>query len=282
MKYLTGRLYKIHRLYRSEFFIVSILLIALLVIFFKEPIFNHKVLAPTQILSNIMPFARDCGMHCPGVNFYWLDPVIAFNPWLKFQRDELQQGRLPLWNPWIGAGLPHLGNGSSAIFFPLHSLFYLFDFKFALLINAFLKLYLAGLFTYCYLRKLRLSPPASFFGAIAYMFCGFQIVWLSFAMTNISMLLPALFYLVERATEQKYSPQIYLLLALAWAIQFLVGHPQLSLVVISTTSLYFIFKLGYYYRVHPRIYPVLQHGLAFGGAGFLGVSLAAIQLVPFT
>jgi hypothetical protein len=46
------------------------------------------------------------------------DTVLEMQPWLLFNKDELARGELPLWNPYNGAGLPHLANYQSAVFSP--------------------------------------------------------------------------------------------------------------------------------------------------------------------
>lgn len=264
-----------------EFFVVSLVLIVLLLVFFEKPIFHNKVLASTDILFLFMPFNEERPDDFQVYNAISPDTVVQFLPWLQFQRDELRQGRLPLWNPYASAGVPHLANGQSAVFFPLSWLFYLFEFSFALLISAFLKLYMAGLLTYYYLRAIRLEPLAALFGAVAFMFCGYHVLWLGWPHSNVSIFLPGLFLFIERATENKQPSLSYALLAVVFALQFLGGHPETSLFLITVSSLYFLFKLGLnHLRLH-HFRKTINHTLAFASAGAAGFLMAALQLFPF-
>jgi hypothetical protein len=264
-----------------EFFVVALVLGVLLLVFFEKPIFHNKVLASTDILLLFMPFNEERPDDFQVYNAISSDTVVQMLPWLNFQRDELRQGRVPLWNPYAFAGVPHLANGQSAVFFPLNWLYYVFDLPFGLLIGAFLKLYMAGLLTYYYLREIRLEPLAALFGAVAFMFCGYHILWLGWPHTNVSIFLPGLFLLIEKATEQKQSALSYALLAVVLALQFLGGHPETSLFIITASSFYFLFKLGLNQLTLQHFRGAMKHSLAFMSAGIVGFLMAALQLFPF-
>ncbi|HEY8203022.1 MAG TPA: hypothetical protein VII47_16935, partial [Actinomycetota bacterium] len=42
-----------------------------------------------------------------------------FEPWAEVVHDQLVHGRVPLWNPWQGAGTPLAANMQSAVFDPV-------------------------------------------------------------------------------------------------------------------------------------------------------------------
>lgn len=50
--------------------------------------------------------------------FYWGTPLLQFAPWREFGFSEMLAGRLPLWNPLVGAGAPLLANYQSALLYP--------------------------------------------------------------------------------------------------------------------------------------------------------------------
>ncbi len=45
-----------------------------------------------------------------GRALYWGDIGLYFGPMLSFLHQQLQAGRIPLWNPWILCGTPYDGN----------------------------------------------------------------------------------------------------------------------------------------------------------------------------
>ena len=63
-----------------------------------------------------------------GETLFWGLPSLQFYPWRQFAFDELSAGRLPTWNPYLGAGAPLLANYQTAIFYPPNWL-YLVSFK---------------------------------------------------------------------------------------------------------------------------------------------------------
>jgi hypothetical protein len=109
--------------------------------------------------------------HKPG-NQLQSDFVTQMQPWTTFNREELYAGRLPLWNPWNGAGCPHLANYQSAVFSPFVAPAYLMPTKPALLVSAALKLFALGIFTYLFLRKIGVRHWAALVGATIFTFAG--------------------------------------------------------------------------------------------------------------
>ncbi len=66
------------------------------------------------------------------------DTLGAFSPWHAFTRRELaSSGAIPLWNPHLLCGVPFVGNGQSALFYPPTYLHFLWPEAFALWFSAF-------------------------------------------------------------------------------------------------------------------------------------------------
>jgi hypothetical protein len=55
------------------------------------------------------------------------DPAVDYLPWLQLSWESLRAGKIPLWNPYNGGGVPHLGNYVSAVLSPYSLPFYVFD-----------------------------------------------------------------------------------------------------------------------------------------------------------
>ena len=63
----------------------------------------------------LLPLARAV---LGGETLFWGLPTLQFYPWREFAFAELHAGRLPAWNPYLGAGAPLLANYQTAIFYP--------------------------------------------------------------------------------------------------------------------------------------------------------------------
>jgi hypothetical protein len=225
------------------------------------------------------------------------DPALQMQPWSMFNRDEVRAGRIPLWNPYNGAGSPHLANYQSAVFSPFNVPFYLIGVRAALIATAFLKLFGLGLFTFLFLRALRLAWWPAIVGATAYMLCAQNIILLAYPHTGAMCALPAGLYCAESAcatlsnargepAERRRARRWALAgVTLSLAAGLLAGAPE--------TFYYSVLLVGAYVGARLSRWSIDQRGdrvarwraarLAFGFvvAGALAVCIAAAQVVPF-
>jgi hypothetical protein len=86
-------------------------------------------------------------------NTWASDPVRQFLPWSAYAAEEVRAGRMPLWNPFNGAGKPLLANYQSGLLSPFQVPFYVLPFKAAILVSALAKLALAGFAMYAFPRS---------------------------------------------------------------------------------------------------------------------------------
>src|SRR5512136_1225766 len=92
-----------------------------------------------------------------------------------FDARELSAGRLPLWNPYTYAGAPFWADIQSAVFYPFSLLTLLLSGPwgfslFALEVEAVLHFWLAGVFTYLFVRRLTGHRAAALLSAITFTF----------------------------------------------------------------------------------------------------------------
>ena len=94
-----------------------------------------------------------------------------FQPLRYFTAEELQAGRLPLWNPYNASGEPWMANPQTGVFYPPAWLFVILPFETAYV--AFLLLHVMILGWGAYLLFARTAPQgAALAGAVAVMFSG--------------------------------------------------------------------------------------------------------------
>ncbi len=211
------------------------------------------------------------------------DPVIQMQPWLDWNRDQLGSGDLPVWNPYNGAGAPHLANFVSAVLSPFSLPRYLLPVVPALLVAAGLKLFVLGIFTYLFLRRVSVSHLAALVGASAFMFAAYNVLWLSWPHPGAAVCLPAGLYFAEAALHARTR----LRARLAWAgyvaavvVSFLAGHPETLFFCWAVVLVYVPLRLVFSPALRGEGQGLRKAG-AFVVAGALAVGLSAVQLVPF-
>jgi hypothetical protein len=156
------------------------LLLLLLLIFFRKPLIEGGRYAPTDLLQGA-PLLRVAPDSYVRSNVVLGDPVNQVHPWMKWNRERMGAGALPLWNPYNGWGTPHLANFQSAPFSPFTLPFLLLPFEIALVLAPFLKLFTLGLFTLLFLRRTGLDLLPALAGTVLFTFGGYQVVWLAYA-----------------------------------------------------------------------------------------------------
>jgi hypothetical protein len=255
-------------------------LLLLLTVFLWKPLSTGGAYSTADLLQG-SPLVHTVPPDYKFGNLLITDPVIQMQPWLQWNRDQLRHGDLPVWNPYNGAGTPHLANFVSAVFSPFSLPRYLLPVVPALLLAAGLKLFVLGLFTYLFLRRVSVSHLGALVGASAFMFSAYNVVWLSWPHPGAAVCLPAGLYFAEVAMFARDR----LRSRLAWAgyagavvVSFLAGHPETLSFAWAVVLVYVPLRLVSTPSLRGRR---LRQAGAFALAGALAVGLSAIQLVPF-
>ena len=211
----------------------------------------------------------------------WYAPIgsdfVNFNyPNDLFAARSLQQGEVPLWNPYLAAGQPYAADPNIGFFYPLRLLLLLTSFSYqAMLYLAIFHYFLAGLFTYALARDLGASRWSSLIVGISFMFSGFLLGQMDHINIVISSTwMPLTFLLCRRALlQQKWTYALGAGLTLSLAI--LGGHQQFALFTGYWCGLWFIF-----YLVQRRGRGIVRSTALFGVMTAVGIVGAAVQIAP--
>jgi hypothetical protein len=278
---------------------VSLLLLALLVVFFEEALFTGRKLLPADIAYTDPVFSDSApaGFIKPH-NVLLYDQAYQFYPWRVYVSQVLRQGSLPFWNPYTYCGTPLLAEDQPAVFYPLNIISYPLPPADAVLFTALLRLFVAGLSTYWFVRTIGLGPLAAVFSAVTFTFSGFMVVWLGHPHTNVAAWLPALFLTVEWLCRRT-SPRNVAWVAFVVATQLTGGHAETALYTLSAGALYCLFRVWREWHNPTAIAATDSASLdgrrdgpqqnkralvrlcAFGVAVLLGFALASVHLLPF-
>ncbi len=267
-------------LLRSDFACV-LALIFLPTLLLWSVTFGGKTLAPVDLLLVMSPWRHFAAERFPefhAVKAPLLDVVQQYFPWRKFYAESLKQGELPLWNPFMFCGTSFVGNGMSAIFYPLNLLFVVMPVETAFGWVAWLHIVLAGLFMFGFLRQF-FSPLSALTGAIAFQLCGFLVAWLAYLpLICTAVWLPAALWAYELGCHSHPNActlarlHTYTLASLSLGMSLLAGHPQIGFYVLWAFGVYVLLRTFVARNIHFLLWG------AFSLVG--GVMFGAAQLLP--
>ena len=157
------------------------------------------------------------------------DVTLQLAPWQAEARRQILAGRVPLFNPFSGAGEALLGNGQSAPFSLVSVLSLPLPTPRAQALRAFLKMLLALLGTFLVARELGCRPIFSLVAAVAYSYGGSLAVWQLFPLSEVMALFPLAYLGLERTLRNLDDARARLLLFLSVIGMLLSGHPETAI-----------------------------------------------------
>jgi len=199
--------------------------LALTFAFLHAPIFGKRLPVPVDEVMRGYPYRGVFGVE-HARNALTNDTVKQILPWMEVARDELLHGRAPLWNRHQFAGYPLLANAQSAPFAPAFLATLFVPLPNQLIAMAGLKVFLALLFGWLFLRDEGVSSTSAFFASAAFAFSVFQTVYLYYPMTTVSSLLPAAAFATLGCVRHRDKRRWFVLLAIITATVLASGHPE--------------------------------------------------------
>ncbi len=257
---------------RRELLIFGLTLVALVSGFFFESLIGGKVLSSADVLLASASFREVSPAGYEPMNRLLMDPTLQFEPWIEFNRRMLRTGRLPLWNSSSGCGAPHLANGQSAVFDPFQLIAYVGTVPEAFALMAAARLWFAGFGMFLLARAWGFGGWGRWFCGLTYPISGFLVVWLLYPVTNVAVWMPWVFLSTQSIWDRPSSRSLAGL-ALSVTGTLLGGHVQTAAHVLLATGAYVTWLTLQDRKVGRRI-------VLWSGGVALGISLAAIQIVP--
>lgn len=260
-----------------ENLLVGGILTLVLVIAFYDIIFLGKTFKVSTTVAQALSYGpyQQLGNKPRYIPVNGQDSAIMEEPIYEFIKQNLRRGILPLWNPHQACGYPLIAMMEVGIFFPLSILMYLLPQMVAWDILIFSRFFLAGIFTFWFMRTLGFKKIPALGSAVVFMLSG-PMVLLQYWTANVEIVTPLLLLCLERLIRW---PKIQnaCLAAGAVALTFLGGHPEHIFFVNVFAFLYFCFRVFTYK-------PAVNCKKAWGCLGLsyiFGLGLSAIVLFPF-
>jgi hypothetical protein len=219
-----------------------VLVIVSLWLIFSFPYFARGLVPfPSTYLATFFPpWSSEYGM--PVKNNAMPDVITQIYPWKKLTIDAWKLGQVPLWNPYSFSGTAHAGNYQSAVFSPFNLIFFILPFIDAWSLFILLQPLLAGLLMYMFVRSLDRSREAALLAAIAFMFCGFMVVWMAYGTLGYAALYLLLIFWGIHGYSQKPSRLHIFAISLGTTLSLVSGHFQVSVYVIIASLAYILWK----------------------------------------
>jgi hypothetical protein len=180
---------------------------------------------------------------------------------------------LPLWNPFQGTGAPLAADTTWSTYFPLNFLYFFlpnqyWDFVWLL------KLWIAGILCYLFLRRIGLAWSSATAGGLIYSLSGAFIFYPFLPWTDVAILTPAMLYAAKRCFDKPSSAGSAVLTGGIFGISLLGAHIEALIIQLLYTNLFALYEV--LVRKGKRI-----HGFMTWIVGLtLGLGLAAFFLIP--
>lgn len=212
------------------------------------------------------------------------DQFIAGYAFRDFAAQSLRAGQgFPLWNPYLFGGMPYIDAMHGDIFYPTFLLRMILPTDVAMTWGFIIHLYLAGIFTFLFLRRIGIGFAASLVGGLSYMLSG-QIASLVSPGHDGKLFVNALFPLtllllhhgIRGARAWAWGA-----LAITVGLAVLSPHPQLLQYMLLVSGVYALY-LAYFGAPEqrlPRREGTRRLGIALAAVA-LGMAMGAVQYLP--
>ena len=269
---------------------VAFLLVLPLALFFSVT-FGSATLLPVDNLFAWQPFKSLAGTY--GViqpqNSLLSDLILENYPWKRFILEAIQQGEIPLWNPYLFGGIPFLAAGQHSALYPLSILYYVLPLEKAYGWFTVLNLGLAGVFFYLFMRVLGSRRAGATLAGVAYELSGFMIVSVVFPMIIaaaawLPLILAMCELIIRQAPGLRGRPATVpwvVIGAIAVTLHILAGHIEITIYTAIITAFYCLWRLLSVWRSQKLPWRSLLRPVAgLAALALLGAGMGAIQLMP--
>jgi hypothetical protein len=210
------------------------------------------------------------------------DLTNMFWHWLSFAISSIENGQLPLWNPYLFSGIPFIANPQPALFYPPTWLAAVMPLNRAFGVLVMLHLWIAGVGMCAWLRSEGASRIGALFAAVVFAFSGYFLVRVRaghLGVVTTGSWLPVLLWIYSRACKSR-SWLLAVVGGLPVGLSILAGHTASFVYVGLGLMAYAVFQAWGAWREQRSLwagsYPLLLAGVML----LVGLAVAAVQFLP--
>ncbi len=207
-----------------------------------------------------------------------LDLYQRVYPQYSYSFERLRQGELPLWNPNVLGGAPHLAQPETAVFQPLHLPFYFLPVERAMALHALLCYFLMAMFFVCFARSLDLSFPAAMLGGMVYAFCGVSVVAITRPELASTLVWAPLLFFALREYTRNYQTAFAVLAGLSIGLILLAGSYMLGLLFLMQALYYAVVRA--FFGQSAEAITLWRRGAGLLCISGIGLGVGAVQWLP--
>lgn len=272
--------------------LVVLILLTALALFYRDVVFDGHTFLIEGGAKGTMPPSQE-GRYGPygytgPVNMYWVDQGSVgwqTEPFTRFASLSYQSGQLPLWNPYQGLGTPFYAHGMTGAFDPLRIPLYFTPtpwWPIAVDLLLLFRYFLAGLFTYLFLRTLGAGWIPALASSLAFMFCTYFLMYGNIEHIAIETLLPLLM-LAYYWLAAKRSLGAFIVCVASVYLVTVGDFPEILPLYLGLSLLWFLFEAILIIRASPLSWHrfALKMAFLFISSTVLGLLLGAYILLPF-
>ncbi|HVB27923.1 MAG TPA: hypothetical protein VNE21_08440, partial [Mycobacteriales bacterium] len=255
---------------------VVLLFVVVTGILYWRPLIGRGDFLPTDILRPQPPW--NTAQTLPQAPYNWIlgDTLDNYTD-VEYFVSQAKAGRLTHWNPYVASGVPLY---QAPNYYPLNFLFYLLPMPYAWGAHAALRTFLAMLFMFLFLRQLKVRQWSAGLGGVAFGLTGFNVVWLGWQQSWVSVFIPALFWTAERVIQRPTGRRACGL-GLVWAAMVLGGFPAVAGMSVYLLAGYTALRLWQTRRSEGSWARPARAVLWLAGGFVLGTLLTGVYTVPF-
>lgn len=239
---------------------------------------GERAFGPYDLLKSQYPWGASLHSRERPANPEAQDFVHQFYPWREFYSRSLRNGDVPLWNPHQFCGTPFAANDQSAVYYPLNLLYVIMPVWRAFGVSAFIHLFLAGLFMFLFVRVIGVVRGAALVAAAAFMFTGWNVLWMSHASKFDAAAWTPLVFLFYELSLRKKGLRPLLFTTAALGMQFTAGFLQAGLYTVYGLLIYGAVRSALKNQPQPVTLTRAASALLLPCAA--AAALAAVHIIP--
>jgi len=243
-----------------------------------SPLLGMRVFAASDLFLTKAPWASYQANSFTPENPWVGDTVDGVIPQTALFADRLRSGDFASWNPYVSGGGPLGIVPSPAVLSPVSLPWLALPAWLAPGYTKLLEMIITIFGMFLFLRRLRISAPASWLGGMVLAGSGFFVVWTNWPQTRVAALIPALFWAAERLAQERRIRDGVLLAAVV-ASMLLGGFPAVTGYALYAAAPYFLLRVLTVYR--GQLGRILRLLAGAGTSVVAGALLVAGQLLPF-
>jgi len=275
--------------------LLALVLLSCPMILFWQQTLGGRTLLPTENLYQFEPYAtyREV-VNAPSVPYNALvsDLVLQNLQWKAFIKANLQQGEVPLWNPYQLGGIPFMAAGQPSTLYPLNLIYYVLPLESAFGWFTVINLWLCGWSMSIFVRALGVRPLSAVVSGVTWQLCGFLVAGAVFPMMlGASVWIPLLLLMSEFIIRREpiwgreaVIPWIMLGAGIL-GMNIFAGHVEITYYTILITAFYSTIRIIAQAWDSNRegahgLRGALARFLHLAVMGILGICIGAIQFIP--